>query len=156
MKVKFALAAAILALLVPAMAQAAPGPKATGGGRAASAAEFGFAFTAQGTPDAAKGMVNYRRDAQGATAALSYKGTVLCYTQSGSTASFSGVITQADGTTNGFFIWNVIDRGEGGSEATPGDALRARTGAQEFDCTAANTAFPGIVYAGNIQVHRTE
>ena len=124
-----ALALVAIGIAVP-MALGAPAPKATGGvdWTAPGGSLTGHtSFTAQGTPLAATGQVQYQ-DSLG----TQFHGVVDCFNETASNeAVFSGTITNGNATDT-YFLADVIDNGTPGT-AGP-DQIGVQTSASPFDC----------------------
>lgn len=154
-----ALVACVALLVVAASAFASPGPKATGGVEWLSGnLDIHSEFTAQGTPDNAKGHVNVRAEnVLTNDLFLDYKGTVDCLRVVGNVAYISGSIDKISGSgasgPNGpsqYFLWAVEDNGEG-AKATAPDAIFTIRSTSPLTCRANLTDRRDQVN-GNIQV----
>jgi hypothetical protein len=146
--------AAGLTVMLAGVALAAPSPKATGGAQwdtATSPPRHAFiSFNAQGDTTDAKGMVNLRVPETG----VQFKGSVTCYSQSGNTARFSGVVDSND-VVNGLthFRVTVQDNGEPAADATPDRIFTQRFTSAQNDCQN-NPAPAADITDGNIQVQQ--
>jgi hypothetical protein len=112
------IAVAVLALAVPGMASAGSRTdRATGGGQilvSTKGAGSTIAFTAQGTPDAAKGQVQVIDRAAGkGQDQVKFHGIVECILVVGNTAEIAGV----ERDTEDPFTLRVVDSGEGAAAA---------------------------------------
>lgn len=109
------IAVAVLALAVPGMASAGSRTdRATGGGQILVSTDGGagstIAFTAQGTPVAAKGQVQFiDRTAGTGQSQVKYHGIVECILVNGNTAEIAG---HERGSATPFTL-RVVDNGEG-------------------------------------------
>ena len=108
------IAVAVLALAVPGMASAGSRTdRATGGGQilvSTQGAGSTIAFTAQGTPEAARGQVQFiDRSAGTGQSQVKFHGIVECILVEGNTAEIAGV----ERGTGDPFTLRVVDNGEG-------------------------------------------
>lgn len=143
-----------LALALPIAASAGSGTdRATGGGQILVSSSGGagdtIAFTAQGTPDVARGQVQYV-DRTGGTGQGQVKkhGQVTCLRVSGNMAKMAGTWDQG-----GTFQLLVVDNGEG-ANATNSDMITLQD-AQDPTCNQENNDNDGQtdLARGNAQVY---
>jgi hypothetical protein len=142
-----------LALALPIAASAGSGTdRATGGGQVligSRGAGDTIAFTAQGTPDAASGQVQYA-DRTGGTGHGQnvLHGTVSCLRVQGNMAKMAGTWAQG-----GTFQLLVVDNGEG-AMATDSDMITLQDG-QDPTCDQENNDNDGqtALARGNAQVY---
>jgi hypothetical protein len=143
-------------LIVPAVALAADGDKATGGGQvlfsSSDAKRSTITFTAQQKGEDVKGQVNIiDRTAGSGQDQQHIKGTVECITVMGNMAQIGGFLNDEDETP---FHLRVTDNGEG--ENAGNDMIEYDTIGEDGDCEQNGMDdSPEIVLAnGNVQVHK--
>jgi hypothetical protein len=145
-----------VALAIPAVALAADGDKATGGGQvlfsSSDAKRSTITFTAQQKGDDVKGQINLiDRTAGSGQAQQHVKGTVECITVMGNTAQIGGFLN--DGNDTPFYL-RVTDNGEGANAGN--DMIEYDTIGEDGDCEQDGMDdAPEVVLAkGNVQVHK--
>lgn len=111
------IAVAVLAIAIPGIASAgSPRDRATGGGQILVTTGAGdtIAFTAQGTPQEAKGQLQFiDRNGGNGQDNVRFHGVVDCILVQGDTAEIAG----HERDTNDPFTLRVIDNGEGAAAA---------------------------------------